>query len=86
MKARKLTGPEALDAAIIKNAVYFTSVVFKGRGKYDRREYDDRASAIAGAAPHATEIGNGRSAIVYAVDRHGRQAFVTTCKPERRHA
>jgi hypothetical protein len=71
------------DAAIIVNAAYFTSIVFMGRGVYDRREYPALDAARAGAKGHAGE--KGKPAMIYAVDKRDRQAFVATIYSETRH-
>jgi hypothetical protein len=74
---------DELEARIIANAAYCTSVIFIGRGVYDRREYPALDAARAGAKGHAGE--KGKPAMIYAVDQHGRQAFVAAVAPERRN-
>lgn len=52
--------PDALAAQIIENADYFTTVRFKGSGRYDRREFPTLPEAEADAA-------GDRRAMIYAV-------------------
>lgn len=49
---------------IIEHANMFTAVKFKGRGKYERHEYKDRASAEADARRMANAT--GRPYLIYA--------------------
>lgn len=78
------TTREQHEAAIMADAAYYTSIVFCGRGRYDRREYRTYEGAMIGAKLHANFIANGRGAMVYAVDSRGHDTLVATVKPSRR--
>lgn len=69
------------DREIISNAAYFTSVVFLGRARRDKRIYKTQEGAVIGARLQANFFANGRGSMVYAVTPQGHDCLVTTVKP-----
>jgi len=47
------------EAEVAARAVAYTTVCFLGRGRYDRRDYDTFAEALAGAPAHRAACGKG---------------------------
>ncbi len=64
------------EADVAARAVAYTTIAFQGRGKYDRRDYDTLADALAGAPAHRAACGRG--ILLYAICDRGFTALLAT--------
>jgi hypothetical protein len=62
----------AYDTEVVRNAKYFTAVLWQPRGQSRRLEFSDLGKAMRAASEMRDE--HGRTALLYAIDAHGHDA------------
>lgn len=67
------------DEQVLKHAKYYTTVIFRGRAKYDRQEHSTRDQAESAALKRAAEA--KKTCGIYAVDGRDFSAHIANAHP-----